>query len=385
VSREGSGLRDELLRSFPELRFVPPPAWVVGGALRDLLLGRSPADVDIAAPAGRAAAEALASGVGGRIVPLGRERFPTWRVIAGEAAWDISDVIGAGIEQDLARRDFTINALALPLHGQAVLLDPFRGEADLAARRVRMVARQNLVEDPLRVLKAIRIAATLGFAVDDATLAACAEEAPRLGGVAGERIGAELEMMFTGGSPSAFVPLLAATRMDEILFGRRVPGWLERLEGGDAAVLWSAIFGQARSEELAQAAKRLRWPASMKLELTALTRWRRAVAESGLDPSRLDPILHDAGPRDAARLIALASASGEEATAQAIARRLEARGERLFSIEPLLDGEEIAAEGGIAPGPAIGRLKRELLLEQIAGRVETKEDALRWLRSRASS
>jgi hypothetical protein len=334
---------------------------------------------------GRAAAEALAHGARGRIVPLGRERFPTWRVIVGDGACDISDVIGNGIEEDLGRRDFTINALAVALHGTAALLDPFRGEADLEAKRVRMVSRQNLVDDPLRILKAIRIAATLGFEIESATLAACAAEAPRLADVAGERVGAELAMMVSGGRPASYGPLLEATALDEILFGRRVPEWLGRLGGGDPALIWTAIFSGARREELARSATRLRWPASVTSEVAMLMRSRLAVAESGLDPSRLDPILHDAGPRDARRLIALAAASGDEEIARALGHRLEARGDELFSIEPLLDGDEIGAEAGIEPGPRIGLLKRELLLEQIAGSVATKEEALRWLRRRASS
>ncbi|HSN68852.1 MAG TPA: hypothetical protein VLV48_06385, partial [Thermoanaerobaculia bacterium] len=328
---------------------------------------------------------ALASRARGRIVPLGRERFPTWRVVIGDRAVDVTDIIGSTIDQDLARRDFTINALALPLHGPAALLDPFRGEADIDARRIRMIARENLVDDPLRILKAIRLAATLRFEIEPATLAACAEEAPRLTGIAGERIGAELGMMFEGGDPAIFAPLLRATALDRILFDREAPEWLARVEAGDPVLLWSAIFQEAASEDLRDAARKLRWPSSLAADVAALLRARESVKGSGLDSSRLDPILHDAGERGALRLIALAAASGEGDVATALDARIGSRGEDLFSLQPLLDGDEIREAAGLDAGPLVGRLKRELILEQIAGRVRDKGDAARWVRARAAS
>ncbi len=380
----GSTLRGELLAAFPELVSVPPPAWIVGGAVRDTILGRTPADVDLAAEEGFAAAEALAAAAGGRIVPLGRERFPTWRIILGDRACDISEVIGDGIDEDLARRDFTINAMAIPLFGPDELLDPFGGAADIDARLVRMVARRNLAEDPLRVLKAIRLAATLGFAVDPETLSACRDEAPRLDTVAGERVGAELEMMFSGGAPAVFGPLLRETGIDAVLFGRPVPPFVARLGGSDPITVWAAIYRGAGADEIRSAARRLRWPSALASGVSSLLRTLAAV-EAARDALRLDPILHDAGAAGAARIAALAEAAGDEPVAASIASRIAARGEELFSIEALLNGEEIRAAAGIAAGPEVGTLKRELLLEQIAGRVRSKEDALAWLRSRALS
>ncbi len=381
---DGARLRDELLEAFPELRALPAPAWFVGGAIRDLILGRVPADVDLAASSGLAAAQALASSARGRIVPLGRERFPTWRVILGDRACDISDVIGAGIEDDLARRDFTINAIALPLDGAAHLIDPFGGVGDIEARIVRMVSRQNLADDPLRILKAARLAATLGFEVEPETLRACAAEAALLSTIAGERIGSELEMMFSGGTPETFGPLLRDTGIDVVLFGRPVPGAISRLAKGDPVAIWAAIFRDADGEELRSRAKKLRWPAALASEVSSLLRALREVEASGADPERIDAVLYDAGSLDAQRIIALAGACREEEIANAVRERLEVRGNELFSIEPLLDGDEIRAAAGVEAGPEVGRLKRELLLEQIAGRVRSKDEALGWIRARAT-
>ncbi|HEY0787987.1 MAG TPA: hypothetical protein VGE86_05035 [Thermoanaerobaculia bacterium] len=380
----GPSLRDELLAAFPELSSIPPPAWFVGGASRDLVLGRPPADVDLAAEEGYAAAEALAA-AGGRIVPLGRERFPTWRVIFGERACDVSDVIGATIEEDLGRRDFTINAIALPLFGPEEIIDPFGGADDIGARRIRMVARRNLVEDPLRVLKAVRLAATLGFTIDPGTLRACAEEASRLGMIAGERVGAELEMTFSGGAPAVFGPLLRETGIDEVLFGRRVPPFVAPLPAGDPVVVWAAIYLGGTPDEIRRAAKNLRWPAALASSVAALLR-SLAEARAGVnDVETLDAVLYDAGRETAGRIARLAAAAGEERLARAVEERLTARGAELFSIAPLLNGEEIGAATGLGPGPGVGALKRELLLEPIAGRIRGRDDALAWLGSRRIS
>jgi tRNA nucleotidyltransferase/poly(A) polymerase len=382
---EGASLRDVLLETFSELRSIPPPAWIVGGAIRDLLLGRRPADIDLAAEEGFEAAKALAAAAGGRLVPLGRERFPTWRIVAGERACDISDVIGETIDHDLGRRDFTINALALPLFGPEELLDPFRGAADIRAGVIRMVARKNLAEDPLRALKAVRLAATLGFAIEPETLAACRDEAHRLELVAAERTGAELEMMFTDGAPALAAPLLRETGMDVVLFGRTLPGYFAKLEPGDPIVAWTAIYRAARADEVRSAARKLRWASALATAVSSLLRALAAAEGAVDDPVQLDRVLHEAGPVVSARVARLSSAAGEERVAAAVNARIAARGEELFSIRPILNGDEIRAAAGIGSGPEIGTLKKELLREQIAGRIASKNDALAWLRSRLVS
>lgn len=379
----GAALRAALLAALPELTSVPPPAWIVGGAIRDTLLGRAPADVDLAAGLGFAAAQAFAARAGGKIVPLGRERFPTWRVLVGDRACDISEIIGATIGEDLARRDFTINAMALPVHGEPDLLDPFDGARDVEARIVRMVALRNLADDALRALKALRLAATLGFTVEAETLRACAATMPRLRGVAGERIGAELETMIGTGAPAIFTPLLRATDADVLLFGRAVPEWVETLREGDAILIWAAIFRDGDAAAVRDATRRLRLPSFLASAITSLLGALDAVEATYRDPGRLDPVLYDAGSVDAVRVASLARASGREDVARGVEARIAARGDELFSIRPLLDGDEIRGAAHIAPGPAVGRIKRDLILEQIAGRVRSKDEALAWLRSRA--
>jgi tRNA nucleotidyltransferase/poly(A) polymerase len=168
-------------------------AWVVGGALRDRLLGRPVADLDlVVASDPGAAASALARAVRGPLFELS-EAFGAWRVLAPDRSWqaDVSPLRGGSLEADLALRDFTINAMAEPLAGGA-LHDPFAGAVDLDARLVRMVAERSLADDPLRVVRAARLACELGFAIEPATRAAARAQAPRAADAAQERVLAEL-------------------------------------------------------------------------------------------------------------------------------------------------------------------------------------------------
>jgi poly(A) polymerase len=169
-------------------------AWVVGGAVRDELLGRPVADVDLAvADEPRAAAKALARAVGGPAFELSGE-FGAWRVIGPDRRWqvDVSPLQGGTLDEDLARRDFTVNAMARPLEGGDVV-DPFGGARDLAARRLRMVAPASFDDDPLRVLRLARFACELALEPDAETVTAAAQRAPRIVDVAAERVFAELK------------------------------------------------------------------------------------------------------------------------------------------------------------------------------------------------
>jgi tRNA nucleotidyltransferase/poly(A) polymerase len=157
-------------------------SWVVGGTVRDLLLGRRVVDFDLVVDGeSRAAAKRLAKAIDGHVFELS-ERFGAWRVIAPDRAWqaDLTPVRGGGIEADLALRDFTINAMAAPLRGGSPLIDPHGGQADLAAARVRALGERAYRDDPLRTLRTARIACELGFGVEPATKALAAAHSPAI-------------------------------------------------------------------------------------------------------------------------------------------------------------------------------------------------------------
>ncbi len=169
-------------------------AWVVGGAVRDRLLHRVVDDVDLVLDGDvRAAARHLALEVGGPAFPLS-DAFGGWRIIGPDRGWhvDLLPLRGGSLEADLALRDFTVNAIAEPLGGGA-LVDPHGGVEDLAARRLRMVAPAAFADDPLRVLRLARLACELGLDPEPDTVTAARGRAAAVAGVSGERVFAELK------------------------------------------------------------------------------------------------------------------------------------------------------------------------------------------------
>jgi putative nucleotidyltransferase with HDIG domain len=170
------------------------PAWLVGGAVRDRLLGRETTDVDVAlAGDPAAAARVIARATRGAAFELSGA-FGAWRVVGRDRAWnvDLVRLREGDIEADLAARDFTVNAMAEPLAG-GELLDPHGGRADLDARRLRLVAPAAMAEDPLRALRAARFAVELDLALDPETRAEARRQAPGLAAVAPERVYGELK------------------------------------------------------------------------------------------------------------------------------------------------------------------------------------------------
>jgi poly(A) polymerase len=190
-------------------------AWLVGGAVRDALLGRPTADFDVAVAGDpEAAARAIARAARGTAFELSGA-FGAWRVVGRDERsgdersargrnWNV-DVVrlrDADLAADLAGRDFTINAMAEPLAG-GELLDPHGGRADLEARRLRMVSAAALADDPLRTLRAARLAVELTLELDPATREEVRRQAPGLAGVAPERVFAELKRVVGAERPAA--------------------------------------------------------------------------------------------------------------------------------------------------------------------------------------
>jgi len=193
-------------------------AWLVGGAVRDRLLGRPTEDLDIALEGDpRPAARALARATGGAAFCLSGV-FGAWRVVGPGQGWhaDLVRLRGPDIAADLALRDFTINAMAEPLGGGA-LLDPHAGRADLDARRLRMVSREALADDPLRTLRAARLALELDLAVEPETAAVVRAQAPGLARVAPERVFGELKRVLRAPDPVAGVRLLEAHGLADVV------------------------------------------------------------------------------------------------------------------------------------------------------------------------
>jgi putative nucleotidyltransferase with HDIG domain len=173
-------------------------AWLVGGAVRDHLLGRETDDLDIAlAGDPRQAARTIARATGGAAFQLSGA-FGAWRVVGPGHGWhvDLVTLRDGDIAADLAARDFTINAMAEPLAGGDVI-DLHGGRADLEARVVRMVSAGALTEDPLRSLRAVRLVTELDLTLDPATGAAVEANVAAIDHVAPERVYGELKRVVT--------------------------------------------------------------------------------------------------------------------------------------------------------------------------------------------
>ena len=154
--------------------------WIVGGAVRDAALGRDVVDLDLAVAGDPAvAAKAIAREGGGHSFELSAE-FAAWRAVAADSSWqiDLTALRGETIEADLAERDFTIGAVAVPLDGDEPI-DPHGGLADLDRRLLRVVGERSFAADPLRLLRAARLAAGLELKIDAATIAIARAEAAR--------------------------------------------------------------------------------------------------------------------------------------------------------------------------------------------------------------
>jgi poly(A) polymerase len=171
-------------------------SWIVGGALRDELLGREVTDIDIAVEGDpETAARELAKEVRGPVFKLS-EAFGAWRVVDRRSGhvYDFAPLQGASIEEDLRRRDFTVNAMARPREGGAVI-DPLGGQADIESHVLRVIGPDSYERDPLRPLRLARFAAELDFRPDPGTEKLTAAAAPRVTEASGERVFGELRRL----------------------------------------------------------------------------------------------------------------------------------------------------------------------------------------------
>ena len=342
--------RDELIRRFPKLATLGASSYVVGGAVRDLLLGRDPADADVACLDPFAAAKSIRE----KVIRLGdQEHLSAYRVVdrtpQGEHVYDFAELLDHDIAADLARRDFTINAMAVDL-AHDTLLDPHGGRDDLASQTVRMVAPSNFDDDPLRTLKGVRMAVRYGFAIEPVTLAAIRARAPRILEIASERVVYELSVIFSSGAFRNAVNLLDRTGLAAAL-GLKTPP----VHADDVTL--AGAYALLVDDPHAYA-ERWRWSDLLLREVLTLQRL--------LDHhDRLS--LFDAGERIAVQLPPLLRALGRDATLDLPD----------FTLRPLLTGTEIATLTGTPPGKDLGRLVRALLEAQVMGKVITREEAER--------
>lgn len=192
---------DSILAQIPQYaalvlasRTMGEPLWIVGGCVRDLLLGHAPYDIDIATADPEPIARKFAGLIGGRVVPMDSERG-IWRVTQGQASYfDFCRFRAHDITGDLHGRDFTINAIAIRLPNSAAcatFVDPFQGQRDIIRQIIRAVTPQAFTDDPVRILRAFRFLAEYHFTIESETWKTMQRDADGLSRVAVERILAE--------------------------------------------------------------------------------------------------------------------------------------------------------------------------------------------------
>jgi poly(A) polymerase len=443
--------------------------WIAGGAVRDAALGRDVVDLDLAVAGDPAPiAKAIAREGAGHSFELSAE-FATWRAVGADRSWqiDVTALRGETIEADLAERDFTIGAVAVPLGGGAPL-DPHGGLADLERGLLRAVGEHSFAADPLRLLRAARLAAALGLEIDPATVSLARAEAARASEAAGERQLVELRQLIGGPDPlrgmrlldqlgltAVVLPELQALRgveqgpnhhldvhghtMAVLEHTLEVEGNLARF-GGERADEVAALLAEPLADEVSRGTAlrfgallhdigkpmtrserdgfvtfighdrdgveivgalcaRLRASRDLTRHLQYLTlhhlRLGFLVSEAPLPPRRVHEYLRATDPVAAdVTLLTIADrlsarGSGPFATEEAIEAHLALARQMLAAAldwrrkgppDPLLRGDELAAELGIAAGPEVGELLAELETAQYAGEVTDRQAAIEHLR-----
>jgi poly(A) polymerase len=404
--------------------------YLVGGVVRDLVVGREVSgDVDLTTDARPEEVKALVAGWADAVWTQG-ERFGTIGCHAGGRDFEITthraeayrpdsrkpDVVFADeVEADLARRDFTVNAMALTLP-DPVLLDPFEGAVDLAAGRLRtpLTPEESFADDPLRMLRAARFIAGYGLAPDRGLVAAVEEMHERLEIVSAERIRDELDKLLVVDDPSAglwflvdtglmdhFLPELPATRLEQDPIHRHKDVLSHTIAvvaktGPDRIVRLAALFhdiGKPRTRAIGPSGvsfhhhevvgarmtrDRMRALKYSNDDVEAVSRLvylhlRFHTYKMGWTDAAVRRFVRDAGPLldELIELTRCDCTTRNERRARELSRRmddLEARiaelaaREELAALRPDLDGNQVMAHLGLEPGPAVGDAL-EFLLE----------------------
>jgi putative nucleotidyltransferase with HDIG domain len=399
--------------------------YVVGGSLRDAWLGRQPQDWDLATNARPDQTLEVFPGA------LYENQFGTVAVRRGDDVYEVTTFrsdheyadfrrphrieFGDSIELDLRRRDFTVNAMAwgapAPSAGdpsQPGLVDPHGGREDVAARLLRAVGdpAARFEEDALRMIRAVRLAATLEFRIEPATLEAIRRRAGLAAHLSGERIAAELERLLAAPRPSVGLDLLAGTGLLEVVLPElaaqhgirqnKVAGedlWVHTMRTVDAApadrpiVRLAALFHDigkpatqadgrfaghqnVGAEVAAVVLARLRMPRAVTERVVHLVRHHMFSYESAWSDMAVRRFIARIGKEALDELLLLRAAdnagSGEprDALLDELRRRVDeqlAAQVALDRSDLAIDGRDLIAELGLQPGPGLGRVLDELL------------------------
>jgi len=383
--------------------------YAVGGFARDLILGQPTFDVDLVVEGDAARlARHLASLYGGRVrghkrfgtakwildddqgLPVDSLDFVTSRIEFYEHPTALPKVERSSIRQDLHRRDFTINTLAIRLDPGhwGELLDFYGGERDLKSGRVRVLHSLSFIEDPTRILRAARFEQRFGFRIESRTEELISEAKGLLKRVTGERIRHELYLIMEEDRPEAVFARLQQLRvLDEI---GMATDWTDGMsmkfqalrqaaaQEADAELpglpsLYLALATTGLDREQCQSfmtsMRIVRDDRRLVQAVTALREVEAELAQNSLAPSRVHQLLHQAP--DAARLV-----FGVATDSWLVRQRLQQYTDRLRSVETMVDGSYLR-DLGVPGGPVYRQILDNVLQARIDGQVTTLEDEQR--------
>ena len=388
-----------------DLALLPPGACLVGGAVRDALLGRKREylDWDFVLPeAAIETARAIAGKYNAGFVILDKARQIA-RVVFPQATVDFARQEGDCLEADLHRRDFTINAIAYDLH-QETLIDPLNGVRDLEKGLLKMITAENLADDPLRLLRAYRQAAQLRFKIDPPTRLTIGELSPLLGQVAAERVQSELSYLLA--NPQGNDWLLAAwqdgllkpwfkqTTLAKIQQAIRVEQAIADLKvtlGSEQYQHFLQVLDKkgVQTAKLASLVSPVLEIAELELENLKYSRQESraviAILKSLALLAQPDLILNlrsqyflflEVGKFfPTLVLFALANQFDPSKVHFLLNRYLDPR-DRVAHPQSLIKGNDLIQTLNIKPSPLIGKLLTEIQVAQIENKINTPEEAL---------
>ena len=386
-----------------DLSLLPPSAHLVGGSVRDALLGRTAdyLDLDFVLPeAAVETARTIARRHGAGFVVLDATHQIA-RVVFDQATVDFAQQVGDTLTEDLHRRDFTVNAIAYHPHTEKIF-DPLRGYADLQRRVLRMVSPDNLADDPLRLLRAYRQAAQLGFALDSQTRKTIHQLSPLLGRMAAERVRGELDCLLSlpagthllqlawqDGLLQDWLPQLQSQHIQSLgaidraaqTLGKLCPDLAQQFPDWLKAAKLSQVIPEAVVAAEAELVRLKYSRAEQQAVLAILRGWQylRSHPEGELSCRQQYHLFKITGPSFVGLALLACALGYPQEPLLALGDRFLTPHDPVAHPHPLVSGRDVMAHLNLRPGPRIGVLLAAVELAHAEGQVRTAAEALTWL------
>ncbi len=376
-------------------------ALLAGGCVRDMLLGRTAKDYDVATNAEPAVVMRLfprTLKIGakfGVVIVLIRQQQVEVATFRSEAGYEDgrhpTEVRFTTAAQDASRRDFTINGMFYDPRTEQVI-DYVEGRADLQRRIVRTIGNpeERFGEDYLRMLRAVRFSTRLGFAIEPETYAAIGRNAAKIARISGERIAIELEETLVHPNRAAGAAMLIETGLADAVFpgfagetARQTVPVLKRLRRNvDFPLALAAFFVGHPTDFAMSKCELLKLSNKQTQRIEFLLAHRGGLLDSAMSLAQLKKFLAQPAFRDLyelERAIQKASASQDGlARLATLQRRIRDLGDVEVKPKPLLNGHDLMRLGAVS-GPALGQLAEELYVAQLENDVATKDQAEQWV------